>query len=183
MIAPSTRYVPLLLGLAALLSLPMARTRFEVRRVEDCARPQQLLALHSLPGFRSTKERYEKYDDDLSQWTEIELASPEKGTSLRAAMIRSFRATDLYSRPPVKLLGAIEASQRHVEWVEAGDDVLPIQTLFDLCLRTVLRLGFTRRGRRAPRKPREETQAAVVHFHQSFPTDIRAIRTCHGCGC
>lgn len=131
MIAPSTRHVPLLLGLAVLLAIPMIRSRFEVRRVEDCARPSELVKLGSLPGSGRLAERYEKYDLDLRQWTEVDLRPERPGMKLRGAMIRSFRPIDLYTRPPSKILGPIEASQRRVDWVDVDGDRLPIQTIHD----------------------------------------------------
>lgn len=131
MIAPSTRYVPWLLGLAILLAFPVLRTRLEVRRVDDCARPAELLELGRLPASGTTRERYEKYDEDLRQWTEVELRSDDRTTRLRGALIRSFRPADLYSRPPARLLGQIEAGRRWVEWVDVDGERIPIQTFFD----------------------------------------------------
>jgi hypothetical protein len=131
MIAPSTRYVPWILGLAILLALPLLRSRFEVRRVEDCARPAELLELSRLPASGTIRERYEKYDDDLRQWTEVELRDDDRTTDLRGVLIRSFRPADLYSRPPTRLLGPIEAGRRYVEWVDVDGDRIPIQTFFD----------------------------------------------------
>jgi hypothetical protein len=131
MIRPSTRHVPLLLGVAVLLALPIFLSRFEVRRVEDCARPGALLKLGRLPASGAVAERYEKYDLDIRQWTEIDLRPQRPGMRLRGAMIRSFRPIELYTRPPTRILGPIEAGQRRVEWVELDGERLPIQTIHD----------------------------------------------------
>ena len=131
MIAPSTRYVPLLVGVVALLLFPILRSGFEVRRVDDCARPTELLEIGRLAGSGAMMERYERYDIEVRQWTETDLRPQLKGAKLRGALIRSFRPVDLYTRPPTRILGPIEAGQRNVEWVELGADRLPIQTIFD----------------------------------------------------
>jgi hypothetical protein len=149
MIAPSTRYLPWILGLAILLALPLLRTRLEVPHADDCARPAELLELDRLPGSGAVRERYEKYDDDLRQWTEVELRNDDRGTRLRGALIRSFRPMDLYSRPPARLLGEIEAGRRHVEWVEVEGERVPIQTFFDQTAeqRTMASYVFVYRGK------------------------------------
>lgn len=131
MIAPSTRHVPLLLGLAALLAFPIVRGGLEVRRVDDCARPKALLRLEGLPGSGPLTERYERYDADLRQWTQTTLGPATPGMKLRAALIRSFRPIELYTRPPTRLLGPIEAQSTEIDWVRSGPDRLPIQTIFD----------------------------------------------------
>jgi hypothetical protein len=131
MIAPSTRYVPLLLGVSVLLALPMIRSRFELRRVEDCAHPSALMELGRLPGSGRIAERYEKYDLDVRQWTEAKLRPQGPRMKLRAVMMRSFRPIDLYTRPPAKLLGPIESSQRRIDRVEVDGEELPIQTVRD----------------------------------------------------
>jgi len=131
MIAVSSRHVPLLLGLALLLGLPVLWNRFEVRRVEDCARPSELLRLSRIPGSGGLTERYEKYDLDVRQWTETDLRPEQRGIKLRGALVRSFRPIDLYTRPPTLLLGPIDAGPRRVDWVEEGDEGLPIQTIHD----------------------------------------------------
>jgi len=131
MIAASARHVPLLLGLALLLALPILKNRFEVRRVEDCARPAELLRVGRIPGSGPPAERYEKYDLDVRQWTETDLRPEQRGMKLRGAVVRSFRPIDLYTRPPTLLLGRIEAGPRRVDWVDVGDQRLPIQTIHD----------------------------------------------------
>jgi len=131
MTALSKRHVPLVLGLAVLLALPILRNRFEVQRVDDCARPSDLLALGRISGSGPIVERFEKYDRDVRQWTETDLRPEQSGMKLRGAMIRSFRPIDLYTRPPSRILGPVEAGERFVDWVDVDGDRLPIQTIHD----------------------------------------------------
>jgi len=131
MIAPSRRHAPLLLGLVALLLVPVLRSRFEEQREDDCARPDVLAQLRRVPGTGTMAERWEKYGPDVPQWVEAELLGNDEHVKLRAALIRSFKASDLYTRPPHVLLGKLEAGERLVEQVEVDGATLPIQTLYD----------------------------------------------------
>lgn len=131
MIAPSARYVPVLLGLVALLLVPVLRHRLDPRQLDDCARPEALLDLRRVPGTAAVVERWEKYGPDVLQWTEVDLQGNDGEQQLRGALIRSFQASDLYTRPPRVLLGRIEAGERHVEEVEVDGVTLPVQTLYD----------------------------------------------------
>ena len=131
MIAPSTRHAPLLLALVVLLLIPVLRTRAEDRRHDDCARPEARVDLRRVPGTGAVAERWEKYGPEVPQWTEADLLGNDEALKLRAALIRSFRPADLYTRPPHVLLGKLEAGAREVEEVEVDGETLPIQTLQD----------------------------------------------------
>ena len=131
MIALESRHVPVVLVLAVLLLLPLVRARFDVRRTDDCARPDALRELGRVPGGLAAEERWDRYDEDLRQWTEVELAGNGRGVALRGALLRSYQASDLYTRPPRFLLGTFEAGEREVETVQAGDVELPIQSIRD----------------------------------------------------
>lgn len=130
MIALSARHVPILLVLLALLLVPILRARYDVRRVETCARPEALRDLHGLPDTVLSTERLEKLDADVPHWTLADLRTVN-GVKLRGLLARSYRPIDLYSRPPATLLGKFEAGERHVEEIEVDGELLPIQTIYD----------------------------------------------------
>jgi hypothetical protein len=124
MIAPATRLV-------ALLLVPVLRSRHEVRRTDDCAQPERVREVRLVPGTAKVVERWEKYGEDVPQWTEAELSGNDGTLHLRGALIRSFRPAQLYTRPPRVLLGKLESGQRLVEHVALDGASLPIQTLYD----------------------------------------------------
>jgi len=131
MIAPSTRHVPVLLGLVALLLVPVLRSRHDAPHADDCAQPERLRELHRVAGTGKVAERWEKYGDDVPQWTEADLSGNDGAIQLRGALIRSFQPSQLYTRPPRVLLGRLESNQRQVERVAVDGVTLPIQTLYD----------------------------------------------------
>lgn len=131
MTAISARYVPVLLGLLFLLLLPFLPSRFEVRRADDCDDPEALLDLARLPGSAKQSERWEKYDQEVVQWTVVDLVSGDEKTPFLGVLIRSFRPSDLYTRPPRYVLGSFEAGQREVREVDVDGETVPIQTIRD----------------------------------------------------
>lgn len=131
MIHLSGRHAPWLLVAVGVLLAPLAVARFEVRRHDDCQNPERALEIKGLPFTRTFSERLEKYDEDVPQWTQAEIDIGERGVELRGALVRSFDAIRLYTRPPGILLGQFEAGQREVEHVEVDGKTLPIQTIID----------------------------------------------------
>ncbi|NNL67484.1 MAG: hypothetical protein HKP30_14640 [Myxococcales bacterium] len=122
--------MPILLGLLLLLLVPILRARYDVRRVETCARPEALRDLRAVPGTVISSERLERLDADVPHWTLADLRTVN-GVKLRGLLARSYRPIDLYTRPPSALLGKFEAGERLVEELEVDGERLPIQTIYD----------------------------------------------------
>lgn len=131
MTALSARYVPWLLLSMVVVLFPALRAGFEVRRTEDCANPRALLQVGSLPRTGAVAERFEKYDEDVPQWTVARLDLPERDLDLQAAIVRSFNPIELYTRPPRVLLGSVEIGQRQTERIEVDGQELALQTIYD----------------------------------------------------
>jgi len=131
MIPPSGRYASVLAAIVLLFMLPVVWNRFEPPRVDDCADPDRLRDVAALDGVRSAVERWDKHDDGIVQWSQVELEAEGREVRLRGVIIRSYRPADLYTRPPSHLLRRFEAEQREVVEIRSGGETLPVQTLSD----------------------------------------------------
>jgi hypothetical protein len=131
MIPPSGRYAPVLGALLLLFLLPVAWHRLEPPRRDPCADPERLREMDRIPGTHGLEEQWNAHDEDLFQWTQVELDGRPKAPGLEGAILRSYQASRLYTRPPRYILGSFEAEQSERTEIRSGGETLLVHTIFD----------------------------------------------------
>ena len=141
MTRPSNDYAPLAAGLLVLSLVAILVIGGDRAWTEDCANPEALRRW-SFGSTSSVLDDAVEPGGALIQWTRGPLEPYREGAQeLRIAVIRSFDPISLYARP-ARLRRNFEPDRARTEYLQSGEDVLPVHFLYSATTRSVRMLAY-----------------------------------------
>ena len=126
--AQLVRVVPLvLLGVAL---VPVAVHSHRGVDADDCGNPQGLRETTRIEGSRPGEEQPRRRSSHQIQWSTGRVASGAPGVEpLEFHLLRSFDPRRIYVHPHVVIDPRFEPDEFRLEWLDAGNERIPIQML------------------------------------------------------
>ena len=129
MIAASLRYVRPLGLLLAVAAVPVIAHSVIGITAETCADPEALISGLDAPEPSLERAEFLRSSMHVSEFAEGSAVPPRGGAALDYLVLRSWDPKRLYHRPEQRLLKGVIATGTRLEWVDAGDRSLPIQSV------------------------------------------------------